>query len=53
MGHWVRDDLTTERDEMFRREDQEFLQAIVSGTPVSCPLPEAVKSQKIISLAGG
>ncbi len=53
IGHWVPEDLTTERDEMFRREDQEFLQAIVSGTPVSCPLPEAVKSQKIISLAGG
>lgn len=52
-GHWEREELTTERNEMFRREDREFLQAVASGTPVSCPLSEAVKSQKIISLAGG
>lgn len=50
-GHWKQEDLATERDEMFRREDREFLQAVASGTPVSCPLSEAVKSQKIISLA--
>ena len=49
-GNWEREELTTERDEMFRREDREFLQAVASGTPVSCPLSEAVKSQKIISL---
>jgi len=52
-GHWEREELGTERDEMFRREDREFLQAVASGTPVSCPLSEALKSQKIISLAGG
>jgi predicted dehydrogenase len=52
-GQWKQEDLVTERDEMFRREDREFLQAVASGTPVSCPLSEAVKSQKIISLAGG
>jgi predicted dehydrogenase len=52
-GEWKREELATERDEMFRREDREFLQAVVSDTPVSCPLSEAVKSQKIISLAGG
>ncbi len=52
-GRWKQEELTTERDEMFRREDREFLQAVASGTPVSCPLSEAVKSQKIISLASG
>jgi predicted dehydrogenase len=52
-GHWKQEELTTERDEMFRREDREFLQAVASGIPVSCPLSEAVKSQRIISLAGG
>jgi predicted dehydrogenase len=51
-GHWKCEEIATERDEMFRREDREFLQAVVSGTPVSCPLSEALKSQKIISLAG-
>jgi len=52
-GHWKHNELATERDEMFRREDREFLRAVVSSTPVSCPLSEAVKSQKIISLASG
>lgn len=52
-GAWRHEELNTERDEMFRREDREFLQAVARGTPVSCPLSEAVKSQEIIHLAGG
>lgn len=52
-GRWAREELRTERDEMFRREDREFLQAVISGTPVSCPLSEALKSQEIIHRAGG
>lgn len=51
-GTWTHQELKTERDEMFRREDREFLEAVVSGTPVSCPLSEALKSQQIIHLAG-
>lgn len=52
-GRWTGEELETERDEMLRREDREFLQAAATGTPVSCPLAEALKSQEIISLALG
>jgi predicted dehydrogenase len=50
-GVWKEETIATDRDEMFRREDREFLKAAVSGTPVSCPLSEALKSQQIIDAA--
>ena len=50
-GEWKRELLSTERDFMFRREDEEFLRAITEGTQVSIPLSEAVKSQRIIQEA--
>lgn len=36
---------------MFRNEDEEFLRAAAEGTPVSCPLSEALKSQQILDKA--
>jgi predicted dehydrogenase len=50
---WVREDMPTERDFMFRREDEEFLRAIAEGTPVSCPLPEALRSQRVLACIQG
>lgn len=50
-GSWAREVLATERDFMFRSEDQDFLRAVVEGTPVTCPLSEALKSQEILEQA--
>ena len=50
-GRWDREELSTDRDFMFRSEDKEFLQAITEGTPVGCPLSEAVKSLKVVCSA--
>ena len=50
-GSWNRESMATDRDHMFRSEDEEFLRAIVEGTPVTCPLSEALKSQRILEEA--
>ena len=50
-GNWTREEMTTERDFMFRSEDREFLRAITEGTPVGCPLEEAVKSLQVVCAA--
>ena len=33
--------MPTDRDDMFREEDREFLQAVATRQPVSCPISEA------------
>jgi predicted dehydrogenase len=48
---WSREEIATERDFMFRSEDEEFLRAVAEGTAVTCPLPEALKSQRILEQA--
>jgi len=48
---WSHEEVPTERDFMFRREDEEFLRAVAEGTPVTCPLSEALKSQRVLELA--
>lgn len=50
-GAWRVERLHTERDHMFRSEDEDFLCAVTTGSPVFCPLSEAVKSQQIVELA--
>lgn len=50
-GCWEREEIPTERDFMFRSEDEEFLRAIPEGKPTKCPLSEAVKSLEIICAA--
>ena len=52
-GEWTREEMATERDSMFRSEDEEFLRAITEGTPVGCPLPEALKSLEVVCAATG
>ena len=51
MDAWQRETIATQRDAMFRREDEEFLRAITDNTATSCPLSEGLKSLKIISQA--
>ena len=50
-GEWACEEMTTERDFMFRSEDREFLRAITEGTPVGCPLSEAIKSLQVVCAA--
>ena len=48
---WSHEEIPTERDFMFRSEDEEFLRAAAEGTPVTCPLSEAMKSQQVLAQA--
>lgn len=41
-------DIPTQRNEMFRRMDKEFLNCIVSDLPVSCTIDEASKSLRVV-----
>jgi len=50
-GKWQRETFTTDRDDMFREEDEEFLRALSGGLPVSCPVSEARKSLEIVHAA--
>jgi predicted dehydrogenase len=47
-GDWEREELVTERDDMFRAEDKEFLQAVAEDRPIRCTLEEARKSVEVI-----
>ncbi len=48
---WEHEVIPTERDFMFRSEDEEFLRAITDNTETNCSLEEGIKSLKIISSA--
>ncbi|NPV54463.1 MAG: Gfo/Idh/MocA family oxidoreductase [Firmicutes bacterium] len=50
-GVWTRETLPTERDDMFRNEDRDFLTAVVEDLPVSIPVGEGIKSLRIVALA--
>jgi predicted dehydrogenase len=50
-GTWEREELITERDDMFRAEDREFLQAVAENKPVSCNIAEARKSVEVVENA--
>ncbi len=52
-GAWEQEELTTERDDMFRAEDREFLQAVAEDGPIRCTLEEARKSVEVIQTAQG
>ena len=45
---WKHEDIKTERDDMFRAEDKEFLQAVAEDTPVKCSFEEGRKSLDVI-----
>jgi hypothetical protein len=50
-GAWEREELVTERDDMFRAEDREFLQAVAESKPISCNIAEARKSVEVVEIA--
>lgn len=50
-GRWLHDELATDRDDMFRAEDREFLQAIVEDKPMGCTIAEARKSLAVVLAA--
>jgi UDP-N-acetylglucosamine 3-dehydrogenase len=45
---WEHEELVTERDDMFRAEDREFLQAVADDLPVRCTVAEARKSVEVV-----
>ncbi len=47
-GAWEQEELTTDRDDMFRAEDREFLQAVAEDLPIRCTVAEARKSVEVV-----
>ncbi len=47
-GEWTHEDLATDRDDMFRAEDREFLEAVAHDRPVICTLEEGEKSVRVV-----
>ena len=50
-GAWEQDEFATDRDDMFRAEDREFLEAVAGGRPARCGVAEARKSVEIVEQA--
>lgn len=50
-GEWQHTELETDRDDMFRAEDREFLEAVALNTPVTCTIAEARKSLEAVVAA--
>lgn len=48
---WTHEELATDRDDMFRAEDQEFLQAVADDRPIRCTITEARQSVEIVLAA--
>jgi predicted dehydrogenase len=48
---WRVQKMRTERDDMFRAEDAEFLRAATDGSPVRCTLAEARRSLEVVTAA--
>lgn len=50
-GIWTREEMVTDRDDMFRAEDEAFLDAISAGRLVECGIDEARKSVEVVERA--
>jgi len=50
-GAWEHEEMPTDRDDMFRAEDTEFLRAVAEDLPVSCTIEEGRKSLEVIAAA--
>ncbi len=48
---WQVEAIATDRDDMFRAEDREFLQAIANDLPIACTIAEARKSLEVVVAA--
>ncbi len=49
--NWTTRSLITDRDDMFRDEDRDFLGAVASGSPIKCDLTEGAKSLRVVMAA--
>jgi predicted dehydrogenase len=47
-GGWEHEELVTDRDDMFRAEDREFLRAVAEDKPIRCTIAEARKSVEVV-----
>jgi predicted dehydrogenase len=52
-GTWEHEELVTDRDDMFRAEDQEFLEAVAEDKPMACTIAEGRKSVEVVAAARG
>jgi len=50
---WQHEELVTDRDDMFRAEDWEFLEAVAEDKPITCTIAEARKSVEVVAAARG
>lgn len=50
-GSWRREEIPTERDDMFRAEDREFLECVAGDRAVRFGIPEARKSVEVVAMA--
>ena len=48
---WEQEELVTDRDDMFRAEDREFLQAVAADKPIRCTIEEGRKSVEVVVAA--
>jgi predicted dehydrogenase len=47
-GAWEHEELVTDRDDMFRAEDKEFLRAVAEDRTIRCTIAEARKSVEVV-----
>jgi len=50
-AQWQTEELTTDRDDMFRAENQQFLTAVADDRPVPCTIADAQRSVEVIAAA--
>jgi len=50
-GAWENEELATDRDDMFKAEDREFLEAVAEDKPIACTIAEARKSVEVVAAA--
>ena len=48
---WTREEMDTDRDDMFRAEDREFLEAVAGDRPITCTIAEGRRSLEVILAA--
>jgi predicted dehydrogenase len=48
---WEHEEISTDRDDMFRAEDREFLQAVAQDLPIRCTIEEGIKSVEVVLAA--
>jgi hypothetical protein len=48
IGAWKVEEMTTDRDDMFRAEDREFLEAVAEDKPIRCTVAEGRKSVEAV-----